>query len=541
MKKILFVILIIAFAVRIVGIGYGLPLWLVADEPPFVLGVLKMIELKTVIPRFHLEEFRSVLYYPPYISYFYLPFFSSMLAVKYLSFEGDRGSFINYLGADLSDFFMVARFLNVILAVFSVFLVYRVAKNIFKDEWIGLASAFFLGTSSLHILLSMTSRQWLAVSFIYILVLYFLTAPSLSLKKRYFLAVLTAGIGMGISAISAVALVLIKFYYLFFEKKKISELLREKFFYLLAAAILFLIVLPLWLYPASIGFQGKISIFDSKSLGGFLLSPFVFFKSLLFAEPVLMLFFTLGLIFVFFRNRKLFWTSLIFLSVYSFVFYFAFRFEDRFLTPILPMIAILAGFGFVQLFRRLPTGQAGWKFSVILLVLPLIFSLRLGYLAYQNDSRANLRNWIEKNIPEGSKVLVSARLMRLSSNAYAIREQEALDSGSLRQVDRSEAHFGKSPIYPSFHALNLYSMENKNFPFDKYASNYEYLVLPKLDYRKDAELHENFQQLGDMGSLVASFGEDADFSISESKLGKNPLRLLETKMLGPAVSLYRIK
>jgi len=65
--------------------------------------------------------------------------------------------------------------------------------------------------------------------------------------------------------------------------------------------------------------------------------------------------------------------------------------------------------------------------------------------------------------------------------------------------------------------------------------------LPKLDYRKDAELHEKFQQLGDMGSLVASFGEDADFSISESKLGKNPLRLLETKMLGPAVSLYRIK
>ena len=522
MKKILFAILIVAFAVRIVGIGYGLPLWLVADEPPFVLGALKMIELKTVVPRFHLEEFRSVLYYPPYISYFYLPFFSLLLAVKYLFFGGDRISFINYLGADLSDFFMAARFLNILLAVLSVYLVYRVSKNIFRDEWTALASSFFISTSLLHILLSITARQWLAVSLIYLLVVYFLTEPSFLFKKKYFLAVLTAGIGIGVSMISSVALIFVALYYLFFEEKKLSELLHKKFIYALGAMFVALAFLPLWLHPSSIGFQGKISIFDSKSLGGFLSGPFIFLKPLLFAEPVLMLFFMFGLIFAFFRHRKLFWTSLIFISVYSFVFYFAFRFEDRFLTPILPMIAIMAGLGFVQLFIRS-------RFFIILLILPLIFSMRLGHLALVNDSRENLRIWIEKNIPEGSRIITDVYLMRLSSNKAAIEEQQKIDPASLRQADRSELYFGKNQIYPSFHALNFNLVENafeKNIT--KYANDnlYDYLVLS-----------------GDVdaGDVMVSFGENSGFSISESRLGKNPFQLFEIKSLGPIVSLYKIR
>src|SRR3990167_5475873 len=108
-RKILFVILVFAFFVRVAGIGYGLPLWLISDESPFTLGALKMIELKTVTPRFHSEEFRSVLYYPPYISYLLLPVFSGILAFKYLTFDGDKISFANYIGSDISILFSLSR------------------------------------------------------------------------------------------------------------------------------------------------------------------------------------------------------------------------------------------------------------------------------------------------------------------------------------------------------------------------------------------------------------------------------------------------
>ena len=530
-KKILFAILILSFLVRLAGIGYGLPLWLVADEPPFILGALKMVELKTAIPGFHLKEFRSVLYYPPYVSYFYLPFFATVLGLKYFSFGGDRISFINYLGADLSDFFMAARLLNILLAVLSVYLVYQVSKNIFRDEWTALASSFFISTSLLHILLSITARQWLAVSFIFTLVVYLLTEPALSFKKRYFLSVLAVGLGMGVSAISSVFMVLIVLHYLFFEEKRILELLKDKFVYLLILLFIFLAAIPLVIYPSSIGFGGKITFFNEKSITDFLLSPFNFLKPLLFAEPILILFLVSGLIFSFIKYRKLFWIFLTFIFIYSCTFYMAFRFEDRFLSPLLPMIAILAGFGFREFFAffyRFEKFIAAAALAVVIL-LPAIFALRLGYLAYKNDSRENLRMWVEKNVSEDSRIITDVYLMRLSSNKAAIEEQQKIDPASLRQADRSELYFGKNPIYPSFHALNFNLVENalqKNIT--KYANDnsYDYLVLSE-----DV----------DAGDEMVSFGENSGFSISESRLGKNPFQLFETKSLGPAVSLYKIR
>lgn len=509
-RKILFAILVFAFVIRVAGIGYGLPLWLVADEPPFILGALKMIELKTVIPRFHLEEFRSVLYYPPYISYLLLPAFSGILAFKYLSFDGDQASFANYIGADLSDFFIATRFLNIIFALASIYLTYAIAKTIFKDEWTGLAGAFFASTSLLHILLSIAARQWMPVLLVFLLVLYFLIHPALSFKKRYLYSVLASGISMGISAISFVTLLLVGLHFLILEDKKISELLREKFVYFLAIIFIFLAALPIVIYPASIGFGGKISLFGEKSLIGFISSPFKFLSPLVFAEPILILMSAAGLFFAFFKNRKVFLLFVLFIISYAMIFYTFFRFEDRFLVPLLGIITILAGYGFSQVFSL-------QRLSIILLILPLIFSLKFGSLIFNNDSRSNLRSWIERNIPEGSKIIVRARLMRLASNADAISEKKLIAPESLRQVDRSELFFGKSPIYPSFHALNISDLENSQFygNLEKYLkdNSYQFLVLG---------------------------GEDSDFSVTDSKLGRNPFRLFETKELGPDVSLYNL-
>src|SRR3989338_3768688 len=513
-RRILFVILVFAFLVRVAGIGYGLPLWLIADEPQFTLGALKMIELKTVIPRFHVEEFRSILYYPTYISYFLLPAFSGILAIKYLSFDGDRLSFINYIGSDLSDFFLAARFLNILLAVFSIYLIYGVSRNIFNDEWSGLAASFFFFTNLLLIMLSIAARQWMPISLILLLVLYFLTHPSMSFKKRYFLSILISGIGIGISAISSVALFLVGFYFLLFEEKKLSELFREKFIYFLGIMFVALALVPLAIYPASIGFGGKISLFGEKSLFGLLASPFKFLSPLLFAEPILALMSIFCLLFAFLKNRKIFWLFSLFIIAYSMLFYLLFRFEDRFLTPLIPMIAILAGFGFMRLFSR-------WRGFFFLLFFSLVFFFWLGVFVFK------------KNLKEGSKIIVRARLMRLAANAQAIQEKEMIAPDSLRQIDRSELFFGKSPIYPSFHALNISDLPAQaglDKPILK--NGYEFIALSGGE-RLEGILMDN--------KPIISFGEDSQFSITDSHLGGSPFELFETKELGPSVSLYNLK
>src|SRR3989344_6054151 len=168
-KWLLIYILAFAFLVRVAGIGYGLPLWLIDDEPPFTLAALKMLQLKTFLPASYLDEFRTILYYPPYLSYLYLLPFSILLGIKYLFFSGGREQFIYYLTSDLSQFFLIARFLNVVLGVLSAGLLYRVAKNIFsseggsasggQNEFPALLSAFFLSTSLFHILMSANGRH----------------------------------------------------------------------------------------------------------------------------------------------------------------------------------------------------------------------------------------------------------------------------------------------------------------------------------------------------------------------------------------------
>ena len=237
-------ILALAFLIRIAGVSYGLPLWLVDDEPPFVLAALKMLELKTLLPALHFADFKTVLYYPPYLAYLYLPFFAALAAVKFLFYKGAANLFAAYLLSDLSGFFIIARVINILLGVASVYLIYKIAKNIFTDETPALFTAFFVSTSLIHTALSMTSRHWLSVFFFSALTLFWLSHQKVSDKKRYLLAALSAGVGVGFAITNILSALLIVFWYLLYEKKSILGLLKEKFFYGLCALFAVLAMLP---------------------------------------------------------------------------------------------------------------------------------------------------------------------------------------------------------------------------------------------------------------------------------------------------------
>src|SRR3990167_10363720 len=192
-QKWLIFILALAFLIRIAGVSYGLPLWLIGDEPPFVAAALKMLELKTVLPVLHQNEFQPTLYFPPYLSYIYLIPFSLLLSLKYLFFSGSLLEFKNYIVSDLSHFFIIARIINVALGTLTVWLVYKISKNIFKKEWPALLSAAFLALSILHIYLSFAARDWVPATFLFALATFFLTKPDTPLKKRVVLVAVISG------------------------------------------------------------------------------------------------------------------------------------------------------------------------------------------------------------------------------------------------------------------------------------------------------------------------------------------------------------
>jgi len=559
-QLILLYILAFSFLVRVAGIGYGLPLWLIDDEPPFTLAALKMIQLKTLLPVFHLDEFKTFLYYPPYLSYLYLFPFSALLAAKYLFFSGGLGQFLNYTVSDLSQFFIIARFLNVAFGVLSVWLLYKIAKNIFSAEggslpagrrgasgggyeYVALLSAFFLGTSLFHILLSATGRHWLPVSFLFILGLFFLSDEKLSRQKRFLYAMLVAGVGIGVSIITVLLTFLILYWYLFYEKESVKDLLRGKTFYLASFLFVVLVILPAVIYPGSFGFGGDMTAGNTKTFFGILQSPFLFLKPVALSEPILLIFAVIGLVLAFLHKRRFFWPVFLFIYTYSAIFYLFFRYEHRFTISLFPLLAILAAYGFYECYRGISNRIISIGF-ILILVVPLVLSLRLSYLIYNDDSRIHARQWIEENIPQGSKILVYARLTRLSSVKEAIQEQKKIDSGSLRKVDIAEENL--APDRPdAFHALNFYSISNPEFYKDiknyALANGYQYLFMEMDNFNRSQEQWNQIRQVADGKQEITSFGgAPEDYSVFIGQLTGNPFYLFKLKELGPSVRLYKL-
>lgn len=541
--KILIYILALAFLVRFAGIGYGLPLWLIDDEPPFTLAALKMIQLKNPIPAFNLEDFKSVLYYPPYLPHVYVLPFLTLLGVKFLLFSGQAGQFIYHLTSDLSAFFLTARFLNVLFGVISVWLVYDIAKNLFKDQVAGLATAFFLATSLSHIMFSLVGRHWLPVSIFYLLGFWFLAHEKWAWEKRYFTALLITGLGIGVSPITALFLILAAGWYFVYEKRSVKDLIKNKHFYLGGIIFIVLAFLPSILYPASFGFKNDITVNEIKTLSSLVASPIQFLKPVIVSEPILSLFAVMGLGFLFMRRKNIFWPLLIFIYGYSGIFYWLFRYEHRFILPLLPFFAIAAGFALGEI-KKIFHHRLITVIFLLMLLLPLASAGRLGYLAYHNDSRIYLRNWVMENIPQGSKVLVYARLTRLPSSSEAIAEQRFIDSNSLRRVDVAEENLiVRENKY--FHALNLYSVANDNFfnSLEAYAkkNQYQYLLISDKDFAQRPEHFGHFQSLVKGGMLLKSFGDVQEtYSLSIGQLKGAPGGLFKLKELGPAVSIYKL-
>lgn len=536
-QKFLIAILFLGFVIRMSGISYGLPLWLVDDEQPFILAALKMLQLQTMLPGLHAAEFEKILYYPPYLAYLYLIPFSILLGLQYFLNFDLRELLIPFITSDLSQFFLGARFIMILASLASIFLIYKIGKNIFSNYRIGLLSAFLLSTSLLHILLSITSRHWLVVSFFGLLILYIITNPEYESNKKYLYASIATGIGFGFSTIIIAYLALIVLWYILQENNRISK--KRMASYIIVFGVL--AAIPIIIYPQSLGFSGDVTTEAVKTIPGIVTSPILFLKPIALSEPILAFFSIIGLISLFLSSKKMFAVFFGLIYSYSTLFYLAFRFEHRFTAGLLPFITILAAYG---IYKTAESIKKDWIYAI--LIAPLIFSSQLGVLLYKNDSRIIAREWIEKNIQPHEKILVYARLTRLSTDASAVEEQRGIDGSSLRKVDEAEEVLPENLRKSTpFHALNLYSVNNEQFfkNISEYASknNYKYALISDEDFlwgREDFALMQNFVK---SSALIKTFGShQTKYSISITQLIGSPLGLFKLKNFGPPLSLYEL-
>lgn len=537
-KKILIAIIGLVLLTRLSGIFYGLPLWTIGDEQSNILGALKMIEVKSVIPSLHQEAFKTLLYYPPYLSYLYLPAFLVVGGVEAAFYYFENNSlehFADYLSLDLSNFFIVARLFQLIIAIISVLLIAKAAEQYSKKARAGLIAAFLVAVSPLHIALTVGARPWLAASLTTAFALWILTKQNLPYTKKIFLVVLGCGIGVGVNTIGGISILLIPLWHFLEEKRGIREFIKLWPYGFLFALLL---VIPRLLNNVSYGFTVDITTETAKSLVGLIESPFGFFKHFALSEPIL--FFT-SLFSAFYgaiKRNNLSLITLVSLLFYPTLFYLLFRPESRFVLPLMPLLAVQSGIFLDKIATRIERRFTyGYWCLYIILFAAIVPTIGFTRTLHKNDSRVDMLEFIIVNLPSDARIAYEVDLMRINPTVEAALDQKTLDPKSLRRADTALLAIGKTNNW-AYYSLNLGTLSNALTPEELT----QYLKKKKFThFLVDERRLSLVEKLSDFSfRKVYSHEEDEAFSLTHSEPKSNFLAIARGTMSGPKLYLYEI-
>lgn len=493
-KTPLFLILITAFFLRIIGVQYALPFRISLDESSLVYGTLKMMELHTLIPSLHADIFNNLLSYPPYIPYIYMPFFLFGAAIKFLQFILVGGNIIDIatfkllLVSDPSIFFVIARIISALFGSATVYAVYKISKNFFKNEKAALFSAAFLAFSFLHVSFSHQARHWIYVTFFFSVIFYLLSCPDYSIRKKYTLALLWAGLGMGINYQVGLSVFFIIFWFSFVDKLSIIESLKELWVYKAWGLSLFLALFAIALHPNTTGLTDQTLGRDWGLLG--LLKTYNFYVSQMFSVEFIFLFFVvIGLFASFFMSRGYFWVSFVFPLIYIAFFYFIYHTHDngRYLLMLYPVFAVTAGYGFFYFYEKLSSVVPklfvyGLTFGIFCFM--FFIAAKLDYLLARADTRVQALEWINAELPVGVKLITFAPFMKLSATPGALQDQGDIDASSVSRIDVAESLVPqKFSVLPKHYSINLYGIKNT----DIISGIKNYIKIHDFDYLVYAE------------------------------------------------------
>ena len=541
------VILIFAFLIRIIGINFGLPLWIVPDEPAIIYAPLKMIELKSIIPALHFDAFVGKFYYMPFIAYLYIIPLIFTLGIKFLLFSGTVAEFKNILQLDLSAFFITVRVINALIGVATVYVVYKISENIFKNKRTALLSATFLSLSLLHIIFSHWTRHWVVSTFVVSLVLYVLTHPVWSKENRYLLAATICGVGIGMMLEISILTFLLVIWFFLYDKLSIIKEIKQKWTWFSVAIFFSIFILASLIWPKGpyLLQTNDNSIFTMQNIIHSFKNGYIFyFFDILKRETTFLIFFFVGAVIGFKKMRKYFLPIIISVLLYTFLLYSVFNNLSRMILFIYPFLAITAGYGLSEFLNVFGERKIVAYIVMVLVFLPLFANVVLfDYLLIKNDTRTQALEWVNQNVTAKSKILVLARYMRLPSTQESIEEQEKIDATSLRTVEQVERNLDdKFFTTKRFNALNLYAVVSSTFYADLRdyirAKKYEYIIFDD-NLVKIKGIDFSFAELGIplkeyQGETVTDYNDPLDGA------NLNVWRMLFLSNFGPSIKIYKV-
>ncbi len=501
----------LALFLRFWGLNYGLPYFLIDDERTLVYGALKMGELKTLIPALHAEEFK-ILYYAPLMSYIYLFFITPFVLIQYFTGHfANLAEIANYFVIDPGPIWLIARAINALIGAASVFLLFLIGKKAFNN-WVGLISASFLTTSFLHIQFSHFTRLWGPSLFIVLLVMFLSLCIWKSPKIKYYLWMgIVGGLGFGTNYILPVTLFIFLMAHFATGKNSILNKLKDRKLWLTIVVFVLLAGIFTMIFPQLfVGWTGlgrlEGALAANRSFSQFLFVSFAYMKALLFYEPLVLIFSLVGLAFFYFKSKGL---ALVFLTwpvFWLLITYFILHGgyiggnpHLHYILVIIPWLILPASYAVYQLAAKLPS-----VLRIILLILvfayPAAASLQYVNLLGQKDTRILAKEWVEENIPQGSRIVSNWNYINPIPTKESILLQEELDEDSIRALDKALLKTESSEYpQPSYNLLKLAYVDKEKWIIPQ---DYQYFL---VFFWKEENLLPEEKRIMERGRLIAEF------------------------------------
>ena len=528
-------ILILAGVLRLMSLDFGLPHRYHIDEPAYVIAALKIGQgnLQLNYPPMS-PSFQQLIYLALYGVYF--------LVQLALGQVNSPQEFAGLYKLDPTPFYLLARGVSVVSSLLAIIFLFLIVRRI-RDNVTALIAALFLSVSFLDVRHAHFAEPYSLLGLLGLLTTF------LALKyfdrgswKFLFLSGFVSGMAIGIR-FSLATLTIIPLLAVGYRCFALTPRCRPVLLFarlgLLAASLSlgFLVGVPGFL----VNFQNTLtSLRNQTSLAtgtdGFLgmvfsTLPSWKFYALMFeiawGIPILIVL-IFGLARFVWRHEPEETLFAVFPVTYLAVLFNASAASSafaRYLIPVLPFLAYLAADGLVWVINW---GFRGWSLAprqlflatatVILMIIPLLRSIRLDILWRQPDTRTLALEWIEANIPTGARLAVQWYGPPLST-------PDNPEPGTTQS-------YTVTMLYP-------FSREPERYSLDYYRKNgFDYLIISSHVYKLpfvDEAL--NNARMNFYLDLLASSRLVAEFKPYDGE--REPAYIFE-QMWGPIVSLYEL-
>jgi len=415
MKKIiyfLFIIFALGFTLRLLGISYGLPYLSHPDEARVILDTLSMGH------RFSLLPFRPdyALIYRYFLLFIYGLYY--LIGKVFNLFSGPYDFALKFL-INPTNIYLISRFLSVLFGSLIAIPAYLIGEKIFQSEKIGVVSFIFVIFEFQLLQHSQWTLYPIFLSFFSLVVFYFIfRVIKKPTRGNFIFCGLFCGLAISVQNQGIFLIPPLIMAYILIFKLNIREIRLKLFFELVFISLSCLALFSLlgnlyWLFIFKKSLAKTLELWGVTRVGFSsappysynIISMFTWFITELIRQDLLLgIIMVFGLVYSIWRRKPYDYIFISFIIPYLyFISKWAFRNLHDMLS-LLPIMCVFAARSIVELTER--KLRTKYLYVVTLLIISPLFyqALLIDARKLKKDTRILAKEWIEKNIPAGSRI-----------------------------------------------------------------------------------------------------------------------------------------